>query len=56
MNIAIQTPKALQVRLLKERRPYLTAHDIADLTGIPLAEVKGALKRQTNDKPKSRVW
>lgn len=55
MTIAIQTSKADRVRLLAQRHPYLTPRDITATTGIPLDEVRAALKRRRKDKPKSRI-
>jgi hypothetical protein len=51
MSIAIQSSNADRVRALKAQHDYLTASDIAKLTGIPLPQVKVALGR----KPKRRV-
>jgi hypothetical protein len=42
---------SVRVRALKAQHAYLTAGDIAELTGVPLPQVKAALAR----KPKRGV-
>jgi Fic family protein len=51
MPIVIQPSKADRVRALKAQQTFLTAAEIAKLTGIPLPQVKAALAR----KPKRRI-
>lgn len=56
MSIAIKPTNSTRLRVLKERHPYLSEDDIHKMTGIPMAEVKGALRRgPARDLPKSRA-
>jgi hypothetical protein len=51
MSIQVQPSQSDRVRALAAQHPYMTPHDIAALSDIPLKLVKAALTR----KPKRRV-
>lgn len=45
MSLAVKVPRAVQIRRLKEKHPYLEVEDIATLGGYPTHQVKAALTR-----------
>jgi hypothetical protein len=51
MSIQVQPSHADHIRALAAQHPYMTPHDIAALSGVPLKLVKAALAR----KPKRRI-
>lgn len=55
MSIAIPINSAARARQLKAQHSYLTPKDIAETTGIPLKNVKAALKAKSGGKLKSRL-
>ncbi len=55
MTISITPSHATQVRALLAKQPNLTPHEIQQLTGIRLENVKSAMSTKGRDKPKTRV-
>lgn len=55
MSIAIPINSAARVRQLKAERPDLSPSELASTAGIPLKNVKAALKAKPGGKLKSRL-
>ena len=56
MSIEIKPTAASQVRVLHAKQANLTPHELHQLTGIPLKNVKAALNaRDARDRVKSRL-
>ena len=55
MSISITPSYASQVRALLVKQPNLTPHEIHQLTGIRLENVKSAMSTKGRDKPKTRA-
>ena len=54
MSIAAPINRSAQVRELHRREPQLTPAELAQRTGVPLPNVKAALRKRDRGAPKSR--